>query len=137
MREIKFRFWDNLEERMIQPSEKIFMNLFGKISVEDDDGDVFFIKDTEIEIMQFTGLQDVTGKDIYEGDIQTSPHGNKEIYFSQGIFWAGIKVGEKYYYESPLKTWCDTCKVIGNIYENPELLEQGRVAPLESEPMSR
>ena len=80
------------------------------------------------EIMQFTGLQDKNGKDIYEGDIIPSNNnkGNHPVIFENGTFmWFGEPLGydmgadqEDAVY--PQSNWAI---IIGNIYENPELLK--------------
>ena len=80
-------------------------------------------------LMQFTGLQDKNGVEIYEGDIlfmlkdsSTKPpylHDriNKEVYFEDGMF----KVYKRTVYQA--KTLYNTSfEVIGNIHENPELI---------------
>lgn len=82
--------------------------------------------DYDYEIMQYTGLKDSTGKEIYEGDIITSNYHN-DVYdygfeltslveFRNGCFWLNVHNCELHYYN-------EFCIVIGNIYENPELLE--------------
>ena len=80
-------------------------------------------------IGQFTGLQDVNGKDIYEGDILDTLH-KLQIEFIQGSFGYWLMFDF-----IPICNVVDVIKVldiIGNIYENPELLEQGRVVTQES-----
>lgn len=74
----------------------------------------------EIELMQWTGLQDKNGKDIYEGDILKIEDPDLEIEvgqvrFSDGGFWVD-GVGTEY---------CNVChvEIIGNIYEHSELLK--------------
>lgn len=76
--------------------------------------------DISIELMQFTGLEDYWGKDIYEGDIIT--HSELGGYKSVVTFEYGCVYAEGC--ESfPDKSW--RYEIIGNIYENPELLEGG------------
>lgn len=75
---------------------------------------------------QYTGLKDKHGKRIFEGDIvlKRTYHGKKpmKVYYENGIFTCGEHRGssvmERYY------TLCDSqIEVIGNVYDNPELLE--------------
>ena len=110
-REIKFRVWDNVDY-MSSP-----FNLHGLMFSE-----IEFT--TDCPIMQFTGLLDKNGKEIYEGDIVKGVTGYIfKIVFSDGSFMilSGLKHPEKN------KTFLiynpDFIEIIGNIYQNPELLE--------------
>ena len=67
---------------------------------------------------QFTGLQDRQGKDIYEWDLCDDGAGNIAI-----IEWAEDEVGFLWTHEAESQTPGSWCEVIGNIYENPELLK--------------
>lgn len=85
--------------------------------------EVIRVKDETVG--QFTGLTDKNGKQIFEGDIlrlcdATCPC---EIYWS-GIGWAFKRKGKRvdYNYGSSLVIDCEKMQVIGNIYDNPELL---------------
>lgn len=77
------------------------------------------IESTHFEVMQYTGLKDKNGKEIYEGDI-IQYNETKEIhtvkFISGGFIVAGQHINELYL----TKHW----KVIGNIYENSELLQE-------------
>jgi len=78
--------------------------------------------------MQFTGLHDRTGKEIYEGDILTN--GNEEKF--ECIFWEGCFVAKLYGTEKKDEQGyhaLNVLNVIGNIYDNPELKEVKEVKP--------
>jgi len=139
MREIKFRAWDKVAKAM-SPSFVLFgeFTLMGlihdwqasvgeKMNIGDS---LFRLKD--LEIMQFTGLLDKNGKEIFEGDIVDSGKGeifycNKSAMFK--VRWhdkvfknvrgnsQNYNNGERLFMNSHI-AW----EVIGNIYENPDLL---------------
>ena len=129
MREIKFRTWLPTEQRMGTPFELRFgLNEPGVFS-------------DEIIFMQYTGLHDKNGKEIYEGDIVeiTNPKYQVQkkrisgvVTFSWGAF--GIEINkintwDGYHVEPPEYMWflniagLNMSEVIGNIYENMGLLE--------------
>ncbi len=78
---------------------------------------------SDVELMQFTGLLDKNGKEIYEGDIvpvwtDQECTTNSVVTFKDGGF---AKVGKTYSYSMWWKTLPEV-EVIGNIYENSDLL---------------
>lgn len=108
MREIKFRAWDG--EKMIDT-----------FSVQSNGDGVLYSGDImgSWEIMQFTGLLDKNGKEIYEGDILMADEYVVEIKFKGGQF---VGFNEKLNpQETQNRNWLQW-EIIGNIYENPELL---------------
>jgi len=137
MREIKFRIWNPLVKQMQDARENTPVMLGMDISG-------IYIPDTTLPVMQYTGLTDCKGKEIYEGDIVLVPIGypedGKPIY---GNFQGVIVYGSPIYFTTdeyglPIGTtgfFIETKdgrhsmllgrdeKVIGNIYENKELLE--------------
>lgn len=82
------------------------------------------LKLDEIELMQYTGLKDKNGTEIYEGDIlhlfskKTAPMANNGIDTIVEVKHICQFAGEDWY-------GSECAEVIGNIYENPELLEVG------------
>lgn len=79
-------------------------------------------------LMQFTGLHDKNGKEIYEGDIvmrnkYTVASGRQEMVGPYEITWDNNKAGFEYKTEGyTAGLFYDVHEVIGNIYEHPELL---------------
>lgn len=167
MREIKFRAWHKESKKMLdvyglewsvdsivfrekrkallgedQPYRWHMMHLIGKDGVTEIARGHEMIA-SEYEIMQFTGLLDKDGKEIYEGDIVDDPQSAKEEY--RGVITFGkVNLGcngseydyvvNGFYAQTPSdeERECTTNElnrgqlvVIGNIYENPELVEGG------------
>ena len=74
----------------------------------------------EFILMQYTGLKDKNGKEIYEGDVVKCSSG-----CPHQVVWQHDFFGMPMWYLSGLNegyAWTETEEVIGNIYENPELL---------------
>ena len=120
-REIKFRAWDGSR---IRSWEDITLTL----------GFHHFLwnKELDIELMQFTGLKDKKGKEIYEGDI--IHYGYYENKDKNGLELLDKPMNFKVWWEQLSCSWCANgrlvayngiypFKIIGNIYENPELIE--------------
>jgi len=137
MREIKFRFWDDKCKKMLlnngdcftQTNKDIYINGDGNIYIEFQDirSIKYIISAQDFIPMQFTGLHDCEGKEIYEGDILQYTFRPDDILFivkfTQGAFEAVDREDiNKNYENSLLSDENEHCKIIGNIYENPELL---------------
>lgn len=142
MRTIKFRAWDDCKKEWLLGYE--YPNL-GGFSL---DGECVLMgewanvctsfmfennnrKRTDLKLMQFTGLKDKNGKEIYEGDIVIYDRGvgnwtgkrmatTHEIVFTEEVNAFVMEYGSSYI---KLRKHCNYIyEVIGNIYENPELL---------------
>lgn len=131
MREIKFRAWINRYEMMVDVE---------KISIIS--GRIYFDSNwwREFELMQYTGIKDKNGKEIYEGDIVINKCcgiSNTSIVrfgnYKSSDMASSYECGHLgCYIEHPwdkLETirkdilfYANQCEVIGNIFENPELL---------------
>lgn len=136
MREIKFRAWCPIESRMIIDP------MYYEKNFDSDNNCPYKIYEDfrELEdgmywagyLMQYTGLKDKNGKEIYEGDILHSLSKAKSciVKWEQQAcqFWLMYENGK---YQELTATYgdenlyADTFEVIGNIYENPELLTNG------------
>jgi len=130
MRPIKFRAWDR-KNRKITYGEKI--GLEGSVQVLWSLNKYFSIADElGFDLMQFTGLLDKNGKEIYEGDIMQYPSSGKikgDGQWLDGAFRVNRFVKFDGYSEWLNKTYLNkyqkTHIVIGNIYENPDLIGSG------------
>lgn len=119
-REIKFRLYSNTLKVMYSPETEIG-HLWsikeapnGKVKV--DDGDI---------LMQYTGLKDKTGKEIYDGDILTTETDKPMIVKWNDKFasWCLYRDGWMFAHWFGESCQPEQCIVIGNRYENPELLQ--------------
>ena len=110
-REIKFRAWDKERRKILNFGQIVPIRWIYDGSLED----MFDNCQDDISLMQYTGLKDTNGKSIYEGDIVKVNYnylGTHVVKFSKGKYNTASYI-------------CDKCEVIGNIYENPELFEEG------------
>lgn len=106
-REIKFRAWDG---KRMTTSGIMFNTSTGFLEVPKE-GSFGSTLTMPYYLMQFTGLKDKNGKEIYEGDHFGEPA--YPVEFFDGAFF---HEGEL------LRDTCGGMEVAGNIYENPELL---------------
>ena len=122
----KFRAWDKEFKEMVDIDEiHWFEDEFDFIG----DGITFCRRADEIELMQWTGLFDENGKEIFEGDVvrqvRTQPTTENEIITGVVTMLEGawLLINDREQLASYLWSETNTNKVVGNIYENPELLE--------------
>lgn len=79
-------------------------------------------------LMQYTGLEDKNGKESYEGDIVSFGEGRnfKVVWAEKYGSWYVVPLGE-YENNAPLGKSEKACEVIGNIYENPEMITKSNL----------
>jgi len=111
MRKLRFRAWNKEEKRMSNP-----FTLFELAIPLSRKGFTFVFNKDDLIIMQYTGLTDKKGKEIYEGDV---------IEFKglppMAVKWQG---NDNRDYNYGWNFGRNDCEIIGNIYENPKLEEE-------------
>lgn len=136
-REIKFRTWDSVHNKMIYLKDvascgydnefDVYELYFEENNLKcrgyddfDDDFGGTIVNETELPIMEYTGLKDKNGREIYEGDIVKYEGENTSyvVMFDPTGYWCldgnGARNSEMLYYEDVFKY----LEIIGNIYEN-------------------
>lgn len=126
-RKIAFRAWDTVEKKMRYEALEIRDIGLGE-------GSVVASKEVQtdhpLKWMQYTGLKDRNGEEIWEGDIiATRQHGTDILVNHKVVEWDDKRSGFKPFADSESNCGCcgggeypEYCEVGGNIYENPELL---------------
>ncbi len=129
MREIKFRVWDNTTKKMHYQDDSWngsngFINIVTIYTGYENSREW-----KDFFMMQYTGLKDKDGTEIYEGDIvEAWSEGSKHIGEVReridGLYIIYPAYCNGFWGLKPNKAGKTTVEVIGNIYENPELLEE-------------
>ena len=132
MREVKFRAFDKIK---CQIAQVLKLDLWG---ANFEQRNVYLLNGGvsrhigEFELMQFTGLKDKNGKEIYEGDVLSEPIQIDEEWTNSAIpviwsdeksaFCVDFSFDKDGSFIEYLSENCSEMEIIGNIYENPELL---------------
>ena len=134
---IKFRAWDKVQNKMLLPDNIEFIHGQAYWAEASTDGQDECSNDGKVdgigalfELEQFTGLKDVNGNEIYEGDIVKSNYKYAQPKISQII----IEDGNSYILGEDLATGNEMLvsdhigeiEVIGNVHANPELLVENK-----------
>lgn len=125
MRDIKFRSWSKRNKEMLTPyffvNGENFITQYGGSKPD--------------AVMQFTGIKDISGVEVYEGDIVKFIDTEDQSNESNGTYSEDFSNIGTIYYSSEFNGWDISgretdredaffeIEVVGNIYENPEMLE--------------
>ena len=136
MRDIKFRAWDKQTKRLYQVQTLQFYGTNNTVDACWTNGVDFDGESTlgepelnnlhNLELMQYTGLKDINGVEIYEGDILFHPlQGRRKVYYpySERVASYGLRDIDNGF-GSTLQDSHAVWEVIGNVYENKELSEE-------------
>jgi len=119
MRTLKFRAWDKKAKKMYRVGgiELALNGSIHNVRCFQRQGELW-----DVDIMQFTSLKDKNGKSIFQGDFfkRSVEHSPKVEFIDPKI-----NIAECRYHYSDLFSWPKEYEVIGNIYENPKLLDKG------------
>ena len=127
----KFRAWDDWRKRM-SIVDRIYIDTKG-VRLYDDFGE-YWRDFRDVILMQSTGLFDKNGQEIFEGDILTDGHtlGVLRNHRTLGFYMVDEKGKENFLgdtvdtegFEEAKEFMENSIEIIGNIYENPELLKE-------------
>lgn len=132
MREIKFRAWDGIGNHGMQYYDSL------------DEIEAYFRSHKFQDVMQYTGLKDKNGKEIYEHDIVRDLTSYADLYETKGLYennrvvipllvaWVETEARfmlygdfnrEEWYYQYSDQIYDRRLEIIGNIYATPELMD--------------
>ncbi|MFE8095838.1 YopX family protein [Bacillus toyonensis] len=131
MREIKFRYFDTKRQEFITDYDVYFIDSNCILAGDLDNPPVVDIT-KNVVVSQYTGLKDSKGNEIYEGDILKGPtlyeipenHSTTYSYWDVTYKNASFYLGDSTI-EEDIDWILEECEVVGNIYENQELLDGG------------
>lgn len=132
--EIKFRAWDDTYKKMYYPTTNLFVDwdkhygskLLCEIASLDGKRD---LSDSNYSIMQFTGLKDKNGDNIYEGDIIDASHFRPLIvgFCKESASFGACRdinmvIDKMFWFHNDIVLDQDDWYIVGNIFQNPDLI---------------
>ena len=130
MREIKFRAWLKEDKKMENVKTMDFTDKTIRCLKKNEFINAYLLRRVsfdDVELLQYTGLKDKNGKEIYEGDILFFRDENMKyvvVWQDAAFIIKSIEIrkySEKMYWIDDVEICCE---IVGNIYENKNLLEE-------------
>lgn len=131
MRERKYKVWDKEENKWLELGGDTYIFYDGqKMKVVEGNESYGAVHDN-VEIVEYTGLKDKSGNELYEGDLIPHKFDKKAI----GIVTYGNRAGHTGFHVEwkngmhkdllrvDLPYWASVSEVIGNVFDNPEMLQ--------------
>lgn len=123
MREIKFRAWEkaaneyHYDVMYSSDCDQLIIFMSGELSCN------LKCMTTKFIVEQYTGLKDINGKEIYEGDVVEGYNQKGEVWFSRGLF--NVYGFQNSSFDYPTMAFSEGVdfQIIGNIHENKELIK--------------
>ena len=129
MRELKFRAWDKNGKRFLNGFYLYTGSCVGNAEIgvwNNAETDIVFDDYPQLILSQYTGLKDKNGKEIYEGDMLSVNGRNSGlpvvVIYEDGAFMGAYTDSTFKYPLNSVELHLQKTEVIGNVYENPELL---------------
>ena len=129
MRELKFRAWDKNGKRFLNGFYLYTGSCVGNAEIgvwNNAETDIVFDDYPQLILSQYTGLKDKNGKEIYEGDMLSVDGRNSGlpvvVIYEDGAFMGAYTDSTFKYLLNSGELHLQKTEVIGNVYENPELL---------------
>ena len=132
MREIKFRAWLKEDKKMVNVETMDFTDKSMQYLKRSEIINAYILRREsfdDVELMQYTGVKDKNGKEIYENDlISCNKYKNIVVFFENGCFKIKYPKSDTTNTICTLDTFLEKykCKISGNIYENKNLLEENK-----------
>lgn len=126
----RFRAWDKVFKEMVQVNALVLDEQVVKVTYKN--GNVAKEDMKEYELMQSTGLKDKNGKEIFEGDIITNGMDIVDVRNHETLGFYTLVNGREVFFghgtsieefEEDIEGFSEIAEIIGNIYENKELLD--------------